>query len=83
MALRTALLLSSRPFRSIRDFGQLRAMTERVADQILYRYHRFLFRQSHGGGGESRSGPSQGGIFERAAECILHQQLLQLQIGLS
>ena len=55
-------------------------MAQRVGDQILRGLHLFVFWQFHGRSGDHfRS--SQRLIAQGAAERILHEQLLQLQVG--
>ena len=55
-------------------------MTERIVHQVLGRDNRLLRRQFHGRG-RNDFGIGQHRVDERAAERVLHQQLLQLKIG--
>ena len=55
-------------------------MTESIVHQVLGRDNRFLRGQFHSRG-RNHFGVGQCRVDERAAECILHQELLQLKVG--
>ena len=63
------------------QFRKFRAVRQRIFQHVLHRRDRFLRRQVDGGGGNHlRLGEHR--VFNRAAKRVLHQQLLQLQVGL-
>ena len=56
-------------------------MLQSLVDQILNGSDRLLLRQLHGRSGDDVC-LGQDGIFNTAAERVLHQELLQLQVVL-